>query len=89
VGWVTRAGYKPVEFIKQFEKRIAYFHIKDTLPEGKWTEVGKGIVDFKSILALLKDLKRDDWLTVERDETLVQAFESAKESREALKALGV
>jgi sugar phosphate isomerase/epimerase len=41
VGWVTRAGYKSVEFIKQFEKRIAYFHIKDTLPEGKWTEVGK------------------------------------------------
>lgn len=89
VGWVTRAGFRAPEFIREFGERIEYFHIKDTLPNEQWTEVGKGIVDFKGIFALLKEFKNDYWLTVERDETLAKAFESAQEARQALKTFGI
>ena len=88
IGWVQRAGYDPLKIIDAFYPRIRYFHIKDTLDD-RWTEVGRGTADFPAVFADLSRRGFDGWLTVERDEELENAFESASFSREALRGLGI
>ena len=88
IGWVQRAGYDPLKVVAEFYPRIRYLHLKDTVDD-HWTEVGSGTVDFR---ALLDDLNRRGFsgqLTVERDEELENAFESAKTSRDYLRGLGI
>ena len=62
-GWMIAAGYKPVEYFKQYPQRIKMLHIKDFVrgskvstslakdlrPQG--TELGRGHIDYKPILA--------------------------------------
>ena len=88
IGWVQRAGFDPLKVINEFYPRIRYLHLKDTRDD-HWTEVGRGTVDFRAIFADLYQREFSGWLTVERDEELENAFESAKISREALRDLGV
>lgn len=88
IGWVQRAGYKPLDVIDEFYPRIRYFHFKDTVDD-RWTEVGRGTLDFAAVLADLNQRGFDGWLTVERDEELENAFESAKFSRDRLRDLGI
>lgn len=88
IGWVQRAGYDPLKVIDEFYPRISYLHLKDTLDD-RWTEVGKGVVDFKAVLEDLTRRGFSGWLTVERDEELEKAFESALFSRETLRGLGL
>ncbi len=88
IGWVQRAGYDPLKVIDEFYPRIRYLHIKDTLVD-HWTEVGQGTVDFRAIISDLNKRGFSGWLTVERDEELENAFESAKISRDSLRNLGV
>ena len=87
VGWVARAGASPAAVTREFLDRIRYFHIKDTR-DGAFTEVGSGTVDFQSVLAVIQG-KAHLYLTVERDQVLPDALESARKSREYLKGLGV
>lgn len=60
--WITRAGKDPVEYFKKYPGRTPLLHIKDrkpgyaptTVPDpgpGPFTEVGSGIIDWKSIFA--------------------------------------
>lgn len=88
VGWVQRAGLNPLTVIAEFYPRIRYFHLKDTVND-RWTEIGRGTVDFRAVLADLKQRGFSGWLTVERDEELENAFESAQASRAALRELGL
>ncbi len=61
-GWMTVAGYKPADYVKQYPGRIKMLHIKDFLPypEGSSTggpnrpqgaEIGQGVVHYKEIFA--------------------------------------
>ena len=84
---MQRAGYDPLKVIDEFYPRIRYLHIKDTLDD-RWTEVGHGTVDFPAILTDLNQRGFSGWLTVERDEELENAFESAKISRDFLREPG-
>lgn len=88
IGWVQRAGYDPLKVIEEFYPRIRYLHLKDTRDE-RWTEVGSGTVDFSALLADLNRRGFSGQLTVERDEELENAFESAKTSRDYLRELGI
>ena len=88
IGWVQRAGHDPLKVVDEFYPRIRYLHLKDTL-EDRWTEIGRGTVDFSALLVDLKQRGFSGQLAVERDEELKNAFESAKISREALRDLGV
>lgn len=51
--WITRAGYSPVDFFKRYPKRTSLWHVKDVADtaEREFTEVGNGVIDFKSIFA--------------------------------------
>ena len=60
-GWMTVAGYKPVDFITRYPGRIKMLHIKDFLPyekgaatgptAPKGSEIGGGVVNYKEIFA--------------------------------------
>ena len=51
--WVVRAGQDPVKLFKDHPGRFAFCHIKDRdkTNTDKNTEVGKGSIDFKTILS--------------------------------------
>jgi sugar phosphate isomerase/epimerase len=91
IGWVHRAGGKAAEAAKLFLDRIRYFHFKDfrvkDFANDTWTELGNGYVDILGVLQVIKD-RGPFWITVERDETLTNAQESAQISREYLRSLG-
>lgn len=87
IGWVERAGYSPAEVSTAFLDRIAYFHLKDTQGE-KFVDLGEGTVDFPAWYKAIEG-NGDFYLTHERDEVLPNAFESARNSREYLRTIGL
>ena len=85
VGWVQRAGASPAKVLTEFLDRVRYLHLRDTL-EDRWTDVGYGLVDFRSVFQVIKG--RDDiYPTVERDEPLPDALGSARKSMAKLREL--
>lgn len=87
VGWVHRAGRAPAEVTRLFLNRIRYFHFKDfrvkDFLHDTWTELGDGYVDLPGVLEVIGE-KGEFWLTVERDEALPDAAESARLSHDYL-----
>ncbi len=56
VGNMTMGGGDPLAFLKRYAARIASFHIKDVVPDRTGdTELGKGNVNFATILAAVPD----------------------------------
>lgn len=58
-GWMSVAGYNPVDYVNRYPGRIKMLHIKDFLPYQKGpdavpgkvlgSEIGQGVVDYKAI----------------------------------------
>jgi sugar phosphate isomerase/epimerase len=64
-GWMTVAGYNPVDYVTKYQGRITMLHIKDFLPypkgastggpnRPKGSEIGKGVVSYPQIFAGVK-----------------------------------
>src|ERR1700722_18028533 len=63
-GWVTLAGYDPVEYLAKYPTRIALLHVKDEQPgfqpstgltkAALTTEVGNGVIDWKKVFTAAK-----------------------------------
>ncbi len=49
--WTTKIGQNPVELFNKYPGRFELWHVKDmdNTPEKAFTEVGNGVIDFKSI----------------------------------------
>lgn len=87
VGWINRAGLNPAECMNMYLERLGYVHLKDDAGD-KWTEIGKGSVNFFEIADVL--LKNENiCAVVEREEPLDNALESARTSRDYLRRLGL
>jgi sugar phosphate isomerase/epimerase len=86
--WITKAGADPLHYFRQHPGRFPLVHVKDMdrTPDKGFTEVGKGIVDFRRVFAQSK-LGGIRHFFVEQDETKGPAIESASESYEYLKRL--
>lgn len=63
----------------------------DAIKRGVFCELGKGAVDFKSIVALLRDMDYDDWAVVEQDilPGMGNPKLCAKSNRDFLRSLGL
>jgi sugar phosphate isomerase/epimerase len=60
VGHTVRIGVEPVAAIEQCASRLYEFHMKDVTsatPQGKATEVGKGVIDIVGVLKALVSIK--------------------------------
>lgn len=65
VAWVVRGNADPLAWIKKYGSRITTAHVKDIAPEGEcadedgWADVGHGTMDWKGIMAALRDVGTD------------------------------
>lgn len=67
LAWAVKAGKDPVELFKQHPGRFPLWHIKDIKDDKKTiTEVGNGVVDFKSAFAAAKTADLN-YIFVEQD----------------------
>lgn len=66
-GHIARTGLDPVEIFKVYASRIIHVHFKDCSKDGKWTKMGKGSIDFKSILSNLDSIHYKGWIVVEEE----------------------
>jgi sugar phosphate isomerase/epimerase len=79
--WVTKAKQDPIALINENPGRFPLFHVKDLdkTPAGNFTEVGNGIIDFKSIFKHA-DKAGLKYFFVEQDQTSGDPFDSITQS---------
>ena len=68
--WVIRAGFDPIEVMKQFPGRFELWHIKDmeASEDQFFAPVGEGVIDYKEIMKV-KDIAGMKYFFVEQDAT--------------------
>ncbi len=76
--WIMKAGYKPLDYFAKYPGRFTMWHVKDNdAATGKYTEVGKGNIDFSSIFAK-KQESGMEYFFVELDMSVMPALDSIK-----------
>lgn len=85
VAWIQKGGQNPAEYLRKYKDRTTYLHFKDFDESGDWTELGRGVVNFGEIMAVLPELPHVEWVMLEQDTTKIDARESAKMSRAYLR----
>jgi sugar phosphate isomerase/epimerase len=96
VHWVARGGDDPVAYLRKVSERCPLIHFKDLNPAWKairdhadprpFTEVGTGMIDFPAVAAAAAHAQ---WWIVEQDFCSAPAWESARQSLENLRAMGL
>ena len=86
--WIVKGGGKPVEYFEKYPGRYPLLHVKDmdATPKRYFTEVGRGVIDFKTIFANAGRAGVRHYF-VEQDETPGSPFESMKISMDYLRKL--
>ena len=86
--WAHVAGVDVVEYVRKYGKRNFLLHMKDRKPNDadkiaqgiyECTEVGSGVVDFKSVIALAKEFGTQ-WYVVEQESFDMPMLESIAKS---------
>jgi sugar phosphate isomerase/epimerase len=86
--WIAKAGRSALDYFSKHPGRFVSLHVKDmdATPRHSFTEVGRGVIDFKSIFAAAPRAGVRHYF-VEQDETPASPFDSAKASLDYLKRL--
>jgi sugar phosphate isomerase/epimerase len=86
--WISKAGQDPIAYLDKHKDRFVLFHVKemDKTPERGITEVGRGVLDFKSIFAKAPKGAIKHYF-VEQDRCPGSPFDSIKISFDYLKQL--
>lgn len=84
--WLTKAGEKPIEWIKRYPTRTPLIHLKDmtTDEEEFFAELGTGGVDLEAVLNIGEEAGVQWWI-VEQDMSRLTPFESIEISMNYLK----
>lgn len=90
IAHLTAGGGDAAELIRRHGDRVVYAHLKDFRPEPfAFLPLGDGTVDIPAVLAALRDVGHDGWLTVELDEYDGDPGAAAKQSRAYLTEHGL
>ncbi|MDB4292595.1 sugar phosphate isomerase/epimerase [Maribacter sp.] len=65
VGHMAKGGMDPLKVIKEYRELVNCIHYKDMFEDGRWAEMGAGIIDFEEITKYLKDTGFEGWIIVE------------------------
>lgn len=86
--WIAKAGRDPLRYFAENPNRFALVHVKDmdATPKKDFTEVGRGVINFREIFAQAKKAGVKHYF-VEQDETPASPFESIKTSYDFLSKL--
>ena len=89
IGWVVRGGGEPVKLLEKLGSRVSNLHFKEFTAEGKFTELGKGVVDFRAAYNFMKDkdYARDMWIIAEQDASEIGADQSVAQNYKYIKGL--
>jgi sugar phosphate isomerase/epimerase len=85
--WVVRAGQDPIKIIEQHPGRFALCHIKDRDKKNTDlnTEIGKGSIDFKTILSKARLAGLRHFIVEQENFTNIDPYTSIKESADYVK----
>jgi sugar phosphate isomerase/epimerase len=100
-GWADLGGHSPLDLFKQYPGRLRMLHIKDFVAVShpsvvldlhsnpEWTELGKGHIDYRAILAAAPAVGVEQ-IFVEQEPPFVKftALEAAKVDFDYLQAIG-
>ncbi|HWT02492.1 MAG TPA: sugar phosphate isomerase/epimerase [Pyrinomonadaceae bacterium] len=86
--WIAKGGADPLKYFAKQPGRFHLLHVKDmdATPRKYFTEVGRGVIDFKSIFARAGKAGVRHYF-VEQDETPGSPFDSLKISMDYLRRL--
>ncbi len=86
--WIVKGGAKPLDYFEKYPGRFHLLHVKDmdATPRRYFTEVGRGVIDFKSVFARAGRAGVRHYF-VEQDETPGSPFDSLKLSIDYLRQL--
>ena len=86
--WTFKGGASPVEYFERYPGRFHLLHVKDmdSTPRRFFADVGKGVIDFKSIFAQSRKAGVRHYF-VENDEPAGSPFDSLRVSFEYLRRL--
>jgi sugar phosphate isomerase/epimerase len=86
--WVKKGNRDALEYMNKYPGRIIAFHVKDmdNTPMQSFTEVGRGIINFKDIFAQSKSAGVK-YFIVEQDQCPGSPFDSIKISHDYLRKL--
>ena len=86
--WVEYCNLRSVDFINKYKERCSILHIKDmkSLEERINTEIGKGVMDFKTITAAGKAYNVK-WYTIEQEEFEIPQLQAIQEGFDYLKSI--
>ncbi|WP_082084215.1 sugar phosphate isomerase/epimerase family protein [Paenibacillus beijingensis] len=87
LGWVHMGGQRPVDYVKRYAGRVPLAHCKDFGNGRRDTEVGSGVVDFKSVFEVAEEAGIQ-YFIVEQEEFQSSSLESAKQSLAYLRSQG-
>lgn len=65
VGHIAKGGMDPLAIIRRYRELVNCVHYKDMYEDGRWAQMGKGIIDFEGITKELKDTGFEGWIIVE------------------------
>lgn len=84
--WAVYAGYDPIELFNRFPGRFSLWHVKDmaSSPKGQTCEVGKGVINWKSVFAAKKKSGMKYWF-VEQEHYNQPVFQCISDSITYLK----
>jgi sugar phosphate isomerase/epimerase len=83
IGHATRAGANPTEVVKKYKSRLFDLHIKDVslaAKEGKAIEVGRGVIDFPSLVKALKKINYQGVCSLEFEKDMTDPLAGIAES---------
>jgi sugar phosphate isomerase/epimerase len=86
--WVEFSGLRSIDFIEKYKERCRILHIKDmkSLADKRNTEIGAGIMDFKTIIPAAQK-HGVQWYTVEQEEFEIDQLRSIEESVKYLRTI--
>jgi sugar phosphate isomerase/epimerase len=89
-GHIIRSGNDAVNLIKRYIQRVIHIHMKDVDIEKHWQPMGKGTIDFSSLIHLLEHSGYDGWIICEEESegAFKDQFNAIKTNRDYLRSLG-
>ena len=66
-GHIANGGMDAVEVFRTYRPLIRHVHFKDIDAGGQWTAMGKGVIDFPSIVTFLHETDFAGWIMVEEE----------------------
>ncbi|MBD1379873.1 sugar phosphate isomerase/epimerase family protein [Metabacillus arenae] len=84
--WVKKMGLDPIKILQRYKGNVPLIHVKDMDKEGKTTELGKGIINYRSILSILCEVGVNYYF-IEQEDFKRSPLESAQLSLEYLHSM--